>query len=110
MNEKDFSLNEFIKRMHTANSLSHEEVQYRNEALINFDTISYADYITDEMLDNLTLQQLEWVKDLIMYWPTFEAEFEPDDANHHGFQKYEIISLMKGLSKKKSIKRQVAFI
>ncbi|PVC75001.1 hypothetical protein C2I27_03685 [Priestia megaterium] len=107
----EFDLSKFIDKVAKADSLGQDEIDSRQQGLRVFRLLVDNTHATDELLNSITLEELEWVFDLISYWPsTDDFDFENGDKNHWGIQHYQVRDIVFSLSRKKSIKRKVTFI
>ena len=108
--DKEFHLGAFMKLMENASSLHEDEIDAHERTLRTIRTILDNDVATPELLDSVTLQDIEWAFDAILYWPSWEMEVEEHDLDHVCVQHMQIRDMVSMLSKQKSIKRKVTFI
>lgn len=108
--EPEFSLERFIQYMTVAESLMEDQVQSHVRTNTVMRMVLDNDVATHELLDSCTLEELEWVFDSLLYWPSCEQSLEEGDMNHFGVQQAQARELISGLSQKPSIKKKVTFI
>ncbi|MGV7000253.1 hypothetical protein ACWA2C_16330 [Priestia megaterium] len=107
----DFDLSVFIDKVEKADSIGQDEIESRQKGLKAFRFLIDNTDATDELLNTITSEELEWVFDIISYWPsTDDYDFENGDRNHWGIQHYQVRDIVYALSRKKSIRRKVTFI
>lgn len=105
-----FDLSVFVDRTLKANSLSNDIVDSHERTLKVLNLFIENEKATPQVLSSFTLQELEWVNDLILYWPSMETEFDPADLDHYGVQQEQIWYLVQTFSELKSQKRKELFI
>ncbi|MCD7911042.1 hypothetical protein KC480_05820 [Bacillus velezensis] len=105
-----FNLSVFVDKVMEAQSLSSDNIHSHKRTLEVFDLFYLNEHATSELFSSFTYDELEWVFDLISYWPSAETDVEPEDLDHPGIQQDQIYDLVKSLSKIKSKKRKEIFI
>jgi hypothetical protein len=112
MSKKEFDLGLFIDTVMKSNKSVYSESEQQNNARILklYRDIMGSKEIAEEWLANVTEQDLEWILDLVMYWPSFEMDMEPEDWNHIGVQSFMIEGIIESLRQMPSVRRKgVAF-
>ncbi|KAF2421618.1 hypothetical protein [Bacillus subtilis] len=105
-----FDLSVFVDKGMKVNSLTEDNVQSHQRTIEVFNVFVQNDIATDQILSSFTLTELEWVYDLISYWPSMEIELVPEDLDHYGVQREQICHLVQSFSELKSQKRREVFI
>ncbi|MCY9186517.1 hypothetical protein [Bacillus halotolerans] len=105
-----FDLSVFVDKAMKVNSLTEDNVHSHQRTIEVFNVFVQNDIATDQILSSFTLTELEWVYDLISYWPSMEIELVPEDLDHYGVQREQICHLVQSFSELKSQKRREVFI
>lgn len=105
-----FDLPAFVNKMSQADGLAEDQVNSHVRMLKTMRLILDNKHTTLELLNQVSIQDIEWAFDLMLYWPDWEADIEEADLDHQGVQHVQIRDLISGLSEKKSEKRRVTFI
>lgn len=111
INFENFDLKEFIDHIDNSSSYSEEQVNSQSKTIETFQLLLNNRNTYPEVLEKCSLINLEWVLDMILYWPSWEAGIEDEeDFNHYGIQYFQIKGMVQDLSSKKSIKKKVSFL
>ncbi|MED3627944.1 hypothetical protein P4478_12865 [Bacillus subtilis] len=105
-----FDLSVFVDKAMKVNSLTEDNVHSHQRTIEVFNIFVQNDIATEQILSSFSLEELEWVENLISYWPSMEVEIAPEDLNHYGVQREQICYLVQSFSELKSQKRRELFI
>lgn len=109
-NELTFSFPHFIRLLKEQSTDIPSDMETSKKTVMAFRAILDNSFATDELLDSFTIEQLEWVQDLLLYWPSAEADREPEDYRHEGVQHIIVRSLIEELALTKPLRKKVTFI
>ncbi|CDQ41874.1 hypothetical protein [Virgibacillus salexigens] len=106
----NFKLDTFIDRLDQKESLPFDQVKMHERLILIDEHIDNHEVITEDFLDFFTAEELEWYYNFIEYWPSIEAEIEPEDYDHEMMQYSQTIELINEISDMKGIQKEVTFI
>jgi|GEM_PF-5773659 len=108
--QKRFDFSRFMESLQSANNrYSDQERKINYRILRLYREIMRRENITDEFLQSVTQEELEWILDMVMYWPSYEAGAYDEDWDHIGVQSFQIEDIIQYLGQMPTVRREVAF-
>lgn len=105
-----FHLPAFVSQVEESLGMGEDEVHSHQRMITAMNIVLNNKHATPELLSQVSIQDLEWAFDMVLYWPGWEESSDEVDLNHQGVQSVQIRDMIHSFSNKESIKRKVDFI
>lgn len=83
---KKFRMAHFCNLLKEKEGASQEEASRHFRLLTLFDHLVELDSLDEDTLELFTHEDIEWLEDLIQYWPTYDMEEEDISLSHIGIE------------------------